>query len=1059
MGEGRDSQRYKLDSNGLGYGDVAPKLNQEVYQRAQSQGDWPSGYSEVAPEVIPPGNVPADGTPGQNTDANNDDKPVRSGLPVVAPGFPGGKGGGTGGGGTGPSGSETKPEWDPRIPAGIDPKRPWERDKQPGSGGGRGDAAAERERQRWREENNFGHFAKLELIGGTSGALWGGPFAHWASNGAKWYLARSDDMLGWAKTTKEAGAPAEGAWAKSQYAVARVAEKPLTAGQLAAKWWEENHGIRTGYRPEASLQRKESEVAGKLHDMAKKLEPRIAEINKAVESRGLASLTVEERAMLSVNEFLHNPWQDNGMLRNLPQGADKVLNAEELAVVQRFQTAAHGMRPLGEHIQNGNLQRLVGALEAEAATGSAVEAILQRLEPRVQQLTARISAPGAMALTADEQAIVDAHKYFKDGLKGTQPANLAQALTGPEMAAVGNHRVNVMNLEALQPDRLLNGMSVDQFKKLFLEYGEAATKVEQMVDRLAPEVQRIVSKARDVLTAEEKNILARYECLTGKSGRPLAGVLTAEEEALLAQRASLKGRIESLQTSGPAPSMTALRAAESNVATQVDAIVKGLQPDVDRITQKLASGGTVGLTAEEQAIVAKYNYLKGTGERPPVGVLTAEEEALLARRAMVKGRVAELESELAATPRGWGAFVKNFAKGMMVIAGVQFVEDKADRLIFGKDHAIKPSWYTDSLLMPASLLMPGGWLKKGGAMLVTHLFGKWLDHELPAGKYPQYTKILRPNGVEAAAVAGAFLLPMRAETFKKRAAYLGIAWAGSKLTNLVIENATPQEIADGAIDLWKQDKTERSASSMIKAIDEFKKLAKAEAGSVERYRDDWIKRARAGEVQDKIIGHRGAAILLAAVGETQLEMGTQMSSLNGQPTSSWLERLSPFSNKGREYDYILAGKDIDLGGHAMANLAMARKVIDETKKYEETLLQSDPNATCRGTQVRRSEIDDLEVVGKRVDKDLERIYGRHDIAGIYQLLKETVRPADTKDVDTYIKEPLRKKIGDGGTSDPRYLAKLHRDLALVTLAQAGTKVGQENDYSMGLPADNPAYMY
>ncbi|HEY9870603.1 MAG TPA: hypothetical protein V6D08_15665, partial [Candidatus Obscuribacterales bacterium] len=631
----------------------------------------------------------------------------------------------------------------------------------------------------------------------------------------------------------------------------------------------------------------------------------------------------------------------------------------ELMDVARFQQAAEKMKPFGA-INPNDFMRYVQALEAEAGTAGAVEKILERLKPQMDDITRKVSA--GTALTEAEQAVLNTHKFLK-GEGGT----LAQGvLTAEELVAVTNHQRNVAEVRGLGADKAFAGTPVGQLKALLLEYGEANAKMEGILKKLEPQAEDLAKKAKSFT-----------------------------------------------------------------------------------------------LTAEEQAILQKYNYLKGAGEVPPAGVLTAEEAALVSQRNMIRGRLSSLESELAKMPRGGKAFFQNFAKGMMVVGASQFVNDRLDRQLFGKFHN-SSSDFIDSIVVPAAMLMPGGWLKKGAAMVGGHLLGKyligdWLDKKMGVDKESSWNRFLRPTGVEAFAVAGAFLLPMRAETPLKRLALVGGAMLASKVSNYLLSDESAKEKRDDAVAAFVRDKSERSADSMNDAIEEFKDLGRANEPALKWYLADWLSRKH----DDKLNGHRGLAILFTAAGEVRLDRGTAVGQGNGKPTSNPVLRALSFKNNSYEYDNILAGYNLDLGGRALVDLVSARMELDRAK--QQTEYDASRGLTVKDRKVEQSEVAELEKVGKRIDGSLAKVYGEHDISGAMKELQEWIYKLNQRDADKLIRQPIKARIANPGARDDKYInntymAKLYRDLALIDLAWAGVKVGY-NGVGEGKDGASAAIMY
>jgi hypothetical protein len=988
MGDGRSTERFMgSESTDFGYSDVAPSLGQEAYERTQSTSqpatDWRGGYGGVAPAfgtpgdqggAVPPTTTSTDWRGGYNQVApgfqgdGSGQQPgtgtdYRGGYGQVAPIF--GDGGTTPGGTTGgtrtPYG-EVVPPWPPRQTPNVPDRGSINPDGTPRTGTSSGTGSGLRQQvdrtapliEKSLEPRTS--FWGNEIIGGVSGGLFGpgGLGSTGLSYGAKWYLSRSEGMLSWVKSTREAGAPVEGSLAKAKYGLASVAEKPIGWGQKGAQWWENNFGVKTGNGPIKDLKVQDSKLTQQIEAIAEKIKPDVDRITEKMMKQGAESLSAQEKAVLDVHRFLRE-----GGTGAVPEGAAKVLTQSELMDVARFQQAAERMKPFGA-INPNDFMRYVQALESEAATAGAVDKILERLKPQMDDITRKVSA--GTALTEAEQAVLNTHKFLK-GEGGT----LAQGvLTAEELVAVTNHQRNIAEVRGLGADKAFAGTPVGQLKGLLLEYGEAAGKMEGILKKLEPQAEELAKKAKSFT-----------------------------------------------------------------------------------------------LTAEEQAILQKYNYLKGAGEAPPAGVLTAEEAALVSQRNMIRGRLSSLESELAKMPRGARAFFQNFAKGMMVVGASQFVNDRLDRQLFGKFHN-SSSDFIDSIVVPAAFLLPGGWLKKGAAMVGGHLLGKyligdWLDKKMGVDKDSSWNRFLRPTGVEAFAVAGAFLLPMRAETPLKRLALVGGAMLASKVSNYLLSDESAKEKRDDAVAAFVRDKSERSADSMNDAIEEFKDLGRANEPALKWYLADWLSRKH----DDKLNGHRGLAILFTAAGEVRLDRGTAVGQGNGKPTSNPVLRALSFKNNSYEYDNILAGYNLDLGGRALVDLVSARMELDRAK--QQTEYDASRGLTVKDRKVEQSEVAELEKVGKRIDGNLAKVYGEHDIPGAMKELQEWIYKLNQRDADKLIRQPLKARIANPGARDDKYInntymAKLYRDLALVDLAWAGIKVGY-NGVGEGKDGASAAIMY
>src|SRR5439155_11991904 len=141
---------------------------------------------------------------------------------------------------------------------------------------------------------------------------------------------------------------------------------------------------------------------------------------------------------------------------------------------------------------------------------------------------------------------------------------------------------------------------------------------------------------------------------------------------------------------------------------------------------------------------------------------------------------------------------KNFAKGWIAAEAVQFLDDRLDRNIFGAGH----NDYFKSLVLPATILTPGGFVKKTLAGLGTAFVGHAIDKFLPSSENPGWGRFMRPSGMETAAVSAALFLPMRTESLMARSLMVGGAWLGSKVINYAFSGKTAEEKRDDGVAAW-----------------------------------------------------------------------------------------------------------------------------------------------------------------------------------------------------------------------------------------------------------------
>lgn len=699
---------------------------------------------------------------------------------------------------------------------------------------------------------------------------------------------------------------------------------------------------------------------------------------------------------------------------------------------------------------------------ADSKLAARVEEMAKKLEPRVAEIQQRLddelkAHAGKLddavrgALGPEDLEKLKVRDFLRNGAQGEFPVEAVKHLSQTELEALQRYRGLVSELSIMAKNAGVNEQDlVKMFQRIDIE-AKSASAIDDIMARLKPQFEKIAGKPESALTAEEQALRTAREFLEkrGQGAKiPAAGVLTEAEIAQVLNHQNHVNAVQELAKSEAFKKIDVKRlqslipeSAEASV--RFDGVRGRFDQAVEALEKKIADARAAvtkpaGATAEEAAILARYNHLRGTGKMPDLGVLSKEEAAVLAERAKLKQSMSALESELPATPRGFKGFMQNFAKGMLTVGIVQGIDDRLDRKLFGSQHQ-SSSAVIDSIVIPAAMLVPGGWLKKGAVAIGGHLLGKytvgdWLDKQLGVSSSPSWSRFWRPNGVEAFAVAGAALIPMRKESLALRLGYIGAAWLGSHMLNFVMDGESARDKKDEAFEIWSKDKSERSFRSMNKAIDEFKDLGHEKEAALNFYLADWLSRKH----DDLLNGYRGAAILFAAAGEVRLSEGTRVSDGNGRPTSNPVWRALSFKNNSHEYNNILAGSDLDLGGRALKNLLSGRISVDRAVKESERLASQ--GAEVRGTKVQASEAADLQKIGERIDASMNKIYGRHDMAEIYKELQEYTYKLNQHDVSK-LRDQIKATIQKPGSSDPRYVAKFYRDLALIDLVFAGIKVG------------------
>ncbi len=443
------------------------------------------------------------------------------------------------------------------------------------------------------------------------------------------------------------------------------------------------------------------------------------------------------------------------------------------------------------------------------------------------------------------------------------------------------------------------------------------------------------------------------------------------------------------------------------------------------------------------------------------GLFTPAEMKLLADRQTARASVVDLTASQAQGQKFLGDSPGgNFVKGAAFVGLTMVADHYLDKIFTGKDHqdgltnssmtepiplvgGMTKSWNTNSLLVPLAFTAGGfsrqGLLTKAAYTGAALIGGKVLDQLLPASDHQSYSNWLRPTGLDSVLMGAAFLMP--AAENKTRLAMIGGAWVAGRIYNM-FEGPSKGDIKDEGFARMKTDMKDRTSGSMNAAIDSFKNLGEQDNYALRLYTSDWLRPNR--QYDGMLSAYRGAVILTDAFGESRLDKGT----------------LLPGSQK----DFILPGKDLDIGGQALRALLIAKVNVDRAKQQTTNEMGKDE----KGSKVSASELTDLDQIGNRVNSVIQnKIYGKHDIQGAVNDLADFYK-GNEKDT-LLMKMDLDNSLAlNRGSTNTQFTAKLFRDEACILLAIAqlkasgpdalgaqdvlyGTAAGRQTPYNNGQP--------
>lgn len=520
---------------------------------------------------------------------------------------------------------------------------------------------------------------------------------------------------------------------------------------------------------------------------------------------------------------------------------------------------------------------------------------------------------------------------------------------------------------------------------------------------------------------------------------------------------------------------------QNQFATLDDQVRKMIETNTQKITDL---AGTTGTTAAQEQLTElsrlqrrqtwladeqwtlngakQLQELRGAMNLNEKGLFTAEEMKILADRQAARASVVDITAAQTKGQKFWGENPgSNFVKGAAFVGLTMVADHYLDKIITGKDHqdgltnssmtepipfvgGMTKSWNTNSLLVPmafttGSFASGKGLLTKAAYTGAALIGGKILDNVLPASDHQSYSNWLRPTGVDSVLMGAAFLMP--AAENKTRLAMIGGAWALGRVYNM-FEGPSKGDIKDEGFDRMRTDMKDRTSGSMNAAIDSFKELGEKDNYALRLYTSDWLRPNR--QYDGMLSAYRGAVILADAFGESRLDKGT----------------LLPNSQK----DFILPGKDLDIGGQATRALIIAQVNVDRAKQQTQNEMGKDE----KGKKVSDQELKDLDDINKRINSTLQnRIYGKHDIQGAVNDLADFYK-GNEKDT-LLMKMDLDNSLAlNRGSKNTQFTAKLFRDQACILLAIAqlkasgpdamgaqdvlyGTAAGRQTPYNNGQP--------
>jgi len=313
----------------------------------------------------------------------------------------------------------------------------------------------------------------------------------------------------------------------------------------------------------------------------------------------------------------------------------------------------------------------------------------------------------------------------------------------------------------------------------------------------------------------------------------------------------------------------------------------------------------------------------------------------------------------------------------------------------------------------------------------TYAAGLLLDHVLlpqSDGPYSATAAFSPSTGGNAMIGLTAGVASVIPEEFRGRKA--GVIATGIGLSMLYNWYQTAHsdytQAKNAAEDAEKKDQSTRTAGSLTSEIDAWKALGEHRPQYLNlRVQDLTAIDKKPTTDAEWDAKRRDAIAMRTALAEVQLQKGSLVGTgfSNVHEKSDW-DILTNFGDRNEAHangNYILDGLNLDLGGQAMIQLNHAQHDLAKAK----------------------DKTPDLDPVQSRVNDDLAKIYGPHDIDKAYATLCKFADPTLN---DKYafnewqrlrtVLSPQKIKETEGLVGDMG-LAKLERDFALLSLALNG----------------------
>ena len=453
--------------------------------------------------------------------------------------------------------------------------------------------------------------------------------------------------------------------------------------------------------------------------------------------------------------------------------------------------------------------------------------------------------------------------------------------------------------------------------------------------------------------------------------------------------------------------------------TKIGFVTKaGMTADVIEKAATFSQSEAATLAAYQKALTDKTTYAAAASKASTE--FTAAEAALTNARTQL------------ANP-GWIGRAKGVGLGVLeggaIGLGTVGVNIAADYLlskyVFNETPKLTgtSAWGMEAAVLPFIIFNPKmGIGKKIGAAGLTyagsHIFGSLMGE--PTGRFAE---LGRPSWTEVGLSTAGAMLPLK--DWRLRAGAATIGWGLGKIIAIAgHDEKEPKQDRDEAVAALNTAITGRDENTFKAGVQEVREIGKMNEAAVEMMRWDWFRKQSGASKDHPMVAWRGDALLAAGQGLGRIDQGSRL--LNGK-------------NHDQNKRYF-PDTYADLGGEGTQALRSAAGTLFMMEDYA----KKNPNEVVNGKPIGQ-EAQQAAVLRSQVEAELNKVYGQQDVNGIVDHIKYMYHKGGDMGALAEFSVKLAAKINATPDVDPRYKAKLCRDLAMVSIAISEFKAEGKRD--------------